>query len=520
MIRAVRRFGALLPLLFVLALAPAPAEAVEGTLTVDLHWMDAIQAADHATMSVTESYFFNNTGSAAFSGNLSFRILPGAQVESAACNGAPNTAARIRDTNRTDCFFLQDLGGGTRQGRPSSGMTMSYYGQRDALTLWANSSLGDRATLAINVTVGAAPAGQAVPPRAGPGLHLATNATELGGLSPSAAGLLSNLTYLGNFTLYNNRTENASVNLSAALGGTTWNVTILDGGTPVATAPLLMANASKRFDLRVVVPNYLLQVEIDYLAQMPSAGDKKWSLPVDYLYPVRTGEYFIFLLESDNTTGSAPQAASFGLVHSAPTWQATMNRWWFFYIARDLPAGARVDLSVYTDVSGEISPVLVGLLAIVGAAALIGLAFYLRARRRKEGEEVAEPAADDVAPPEKAAKPPGPGKPTPAAEVARYRKALHHVETDHEMGRLPDDSYERLKAKYEEKIQTIEADAAKAASSELAELHGKKERILRAIRDLRAERDAGAIDPDTAKELEAGYREEAVALMKRLDELE
>jgi hypothetical protein len=179
-----------------------------------------------------------------------------------------------------------------------------------------------------------------------------------------------------------------------------------------------------------------------------------------------------------------------------------------------------VDLSVYTDVSGEISPVLVGLLAIVGAAALIGLAFYLRARRRKEGEEVAEPAADDVAPPEKAAKPPGPGKPTPAAEVARYRKALHHVETDHEMGRLPDDSYERLKAKYEEKIQTIEADAAKAASSELAELHGKKERILRAIRDLRAERDAGAIDPDTAKELEAGYREEAVALMKRLDELE
>jgi FtsZ-binding cell division protein ZapB len=309
------------------------------------------------------------------------------------------------------------------------------------------------------------------------------------------------------------------VNLSAAFGDTEWNVTILDGGTPVATAPLLTANASKRFDFRVVVPTYLVQVEIDYIVQMPSAGDKKWSLPVDYLYPVRTGEYFIFLLESDNTTGSAPQAASFGLVHSRPTWQPTMNRWWFFFIARDLPAGARVDLSVYTADTGEISPVLVGLLAIVGAAALIGLALYLRARRRKAGEEVA-PAADDVAPPKQAAKPAASAKSTPEAEVARYRKALRRVESDHEAGRLPDDSYGRLKAKYEEKIQTLEADAAQAASTELVELREKKERILQAIRDVRAEREAGTIDPDTAKELEAGYREEAIALMKRLDELE
>ena len=233
---------------------------------------------------------------------------------------------------------------------------------------------------------------------------------------------------------------------------------------------------------------------------------------------MRPGDYFIFLLESDNTTGSAPQAASFGLVHSRPTWQPTMNRWWFFFIARDLPAGARVDLTVYTDVTGELSPVLVGLLAIVGAAALIGLALYLRARRRKAGEEDA-PATDDVAPPKKAAKPAASVKTTPEAEVVRYRKALRRVESDHEAGRLPDDSYERLKAKYEEKIQTLEADAAQAASSELAELREKKEQILQAIRDVRAEREAGAIDPDTAKELEAGYREEAIALMKRLDEL-
>ncbi len=522
--RSARWSAILVPLLFVVSPASGPARAVEGDLTIDVHWFDAIQAADHVTMNVTETYFFNNTGSSEFSGNLSFRIALGARVASRACGGASNTIARLRGAFQTDCFFLQDLGGGIRQGTPFNGTRMSYYGQRETLTLRANSSLGDGATVALNVTVGAVPDGQAVPPPTAPGLHLAANDTELGGLSPSVGGLPGTLTYSGNFTVTNNRTENATVNVTATVGSVAWTATIMDGTAPLAAPLLLLANASKPLSLRVVVPNYLVQVELNYVVRMASAGDRRWSLPLDYLYPAKTAQYFIFLLESDNATGSAPQAGSFVLVHAGPRWQAEMDRWWFFFIATDLPTGARVDLRVYTEDRGGISPLVAGLLAIVGVAATSGLALYRRGRRAREptqeageAEEEAEKIPETAAKLGKTAPAGGPGTLASAPGVVRDREALRRLEQDHEMGRIPDDSYERLKAKYEENIRDLEA--AGAASLEVAELGRKKDRIVQAIKNLRAEREAGSVDPEVARELEARYQAEAITLMKRLEAL-
>jgi len=519
--RSARWSAALLPLLLAVSPTSGPAGALEGDLTVDLHWLDAVQAADHATMSVTETYFFNNSGSSEFSGNVSFRIPEGAEVASKACGGDADTIARLAGASQTYCFPLQDLGGETRQGNPFNGTPMSYYGQRDVLTLRADSSLGDEANLAFNVTVGAAPDGEATPPPAAPGLLLATNGTEIGGFSPAGGGLPSNLTYVGNFTVYNNRTGAATVNLTANLGGAPWAATILDGTLPLASPFVLAANGSRELSVRVVVPNYLVRVQVDYTARMASAGDRRWSFPVDYLYPVEDAQYFLFLLESDNATGDAPQAGSFVLVHGGPTWQREMNRWWFFFIAEDLIAGARVDFRVFTEGGGDVLLLAAGLLAVLGAVALLGFALYRRERRRKaqakgEGADggVVARSPDTAAKPARTA---GSGRSTSTAEVTRFREALQRVERDHEMGRLPRDSYESLKAKYEESIREVQA--IDSESAELAELEERRNRVVRAIKNLRAELAAGSIDPEVARELEARYRDEAVALMKRRDGL-
>ena len=519
--RSARWAAILFPLLLAVSPTSFPARAVEGDLAIDVHWLDAVQSADHATMSVTETFFFNNSGSSEFSGNLSFGVPAGAQVASKACGGAANTIARLAGSSQTHCFPLQDLGGGIRQGTPFNGTPMSYYGQRDVLTLTANSSLGDGADLAFNVTVGAVPDGQAIPPPTAPGLHLATNDTEIGGFSPAAGGVTANLTYLGNFTVSNNRPGAATVNLTANFGGAPWAATILDGALPLASPILLASNASKELSVRVVVPNYLVRVQVDYTVRMASAGDRRWSFPVDYLYPVEDAQYFLFLLESDNSTGSAAQAGSFVLVHGGPTWQAEMDRWWFFFIAEDLPAGARVDIQVFTEGGGDILPLAAGVVAILAAGSLLGFALYRRGRRGKErpkeggaeGEPVAR-ASETAARPARTAKSGGPAS---AVEIARYRDALERVERDHEMGRLPRDSYDRLKAKYEESIRG--AQARDSVSAEVAELEERKDRVVQAIKSLRAEREAGSVDPEVARELEARYREEAVALMKRLDGL-
>lgn len=507
-VRRGARWSAIALVLLAAVPGSGPARAVEGDLSVDVHWFDAVQSADHATVRVTETYFFNNSGSAEFSGNLSFRIPAGAQVASKACGDDADTIARLAGAAGTHCFPLEDLGGGTRQGSPFNGTPMSFYGQRDVLTVRANSSLGDAAVLAFNVTVGAGPAGGAVLPPPTPGLHLGANRTEIGGLTPSVGGVPTNLTYEGNLTVRNNRTVAAAVNLTVDLGGS-WTATILEGNATPSFPIRLAANETRELVVRVTAPNYLLKVQVDYTLRMASAGDRRWSLPVEYLYPVGNAQYFLFLVRTDNATGGASQAGSFVLAHEGPTWQDAMDRWWFFFIAQDLPAGARVDFEVFTMGGADFTLLAAALLAVVAAAALLT---YVVRRRRKAGEVEATGAepTGDVGVTTKAAKP---ATPPAGTEAARSREALARVERDHELGRLPDDTYERLRAKYEESA------AGTPASGELAELEERKERILRAIRTLHAERDAGSLDADVARELDARYREEAVSILKRMDGL-
>jgi len=513
-----RAAGVSAALLLLLAFSPAsgPARAAEGDLSIDVHWFDAVQADDHATMAITETYFFNNSGTSAFSGNLSFPIPIGAQVASRACGGAADRAARLSGAAETHCFPLQDLGGGVRHGNPFNGTPMSFYGQRGVLTLQADSSLGDVAVLVLNVTAGAVPDGQATPPPAGPGLHLTANATELGGLSPAPGVLPIDLIFEGNVTVRNNRTEAAAVNLTASLAAP-WAAAILDGTAPLASPLVLPPNATKELVVRVVVPNYLIEVQVDYTARMPSSGDRRWSLSMEYLYPVRDAQFFLFVLESDNATGDAPQAGSFLLVHGAPTWQDAMGRWWFFFIAEDLPEGARVDFAVFGERGDALLPLAVGLLAVLGVS-LLGVVLYRRRRRRgsADGEEEA-PAPESHETAAKTAPVVEPPGSSTAAGIERHREALRRVERDHELGRLPDDSYERLRARYEEGIRGARADAPRSA--EIAEVEERRRRVVEAIRNLRAERAAGSVDPEVAQELEASYRAEAVALMRRLDEL-
>jgi hypothetical protein len=495
-------------LLLIVAGVPGVAKGqdTEGDLTVDLHWLDAIQAADHATMSVSEHYFFNNSGSEPFAGNFYFELPAGAEVSS---RGISDMVCQLREFSALHCFYLETVSTDVVRGSPFNDSVLSYYGQKEPLTLRANSTLGDESRLHLNATVGYNPVGTIVTLPASPGLHLTMNDTELGGPSPSINGIPTTLTYTGGFTVHNNRSENATVELSAAFTSGEWMVRILDSGVPVTDSFPLDANATRSFTVEVEAPNHLAQILVEYVVRMPSTSDREWQLSIDYLYHVLNAEYFIFVLDGDNTTGSATGAGSFGLIHENPTWQEEMDRWWFFFIGRDIAAGGSVDIQVVSEVDDLTLTFLVAGLVIVGAAVLVALALLLRRRRIREEDEAAETLEEQV---------PAPAAPAAAAsaDTARYEKALARLEKDHTAGRIPNETYERMKGDYEKKI-----DAAKTVESpEVTELRSKKAQVLEAIKELRAEHDAGSIDMETFQELEAGYRQEAVAIMKRLDELQ
>jgi len=503
--------------LVAIALASVPATAAD-PLTIDFHYLQGIQAADHASISVYSSFFLNNSGSSPFSGSINLTLPAGARVDSSYPGCAANTVARYYSNTSWTCFFLAPAGGTLYRTTPFNGTAMAFYGQRSQLTLQANSSLGDSDSLTLNVTAGAPPVGQQVQPPT-TGLQFGAETTELGGPQASETYPML-LTFFGNVTLYNYRNGSATVDLTAGFGEAGWSVTLLDGGVPLTPPTALAANSSKTIGLRLEVPNYITVLDVEYTAQMTPAGDRRWSFALEYPYPVRMAVINLFLVDKDNVTVSGPDGDSVRR-HTAQSWDAGKSRWSVLYFANGLPAGAAVRVVIFTEGIVALPPLLVGSVAVAAAAALIGLALYLRHRRRQAEEAESEKARKEKS--KKAARSSGTSGGTSsdiASQIARARKALDRLEKDHKEGRLPDESYERMKGSYERRVSALEEEAKTAAVSELATLKAKKAQLLAAIKALKAEREAGEVDPETAQDLEKVYRDEVIEVMRRLDEIQ
>ncbi len=502
----------LLTILILLSSPPkAAAQPEEGDFYVDIHWLDATQANDHTTVSVVETHFFNNTGSAEFSGDFYFWIPPGASVSASSLGGSPDFACRVREFGQMGCFPLTATVENIVRGTPFNGTVMAYYGQTGSAVVDADSDLGDADAVTFTVTVGG-PGGSANKTAvAGEGLYLLSNATQLGAFAPAVSGMPETLSIIQEFTLFNKRSANATVNLTADIDQSRWEVAVLnESSAPITESLLLGPNETRPLYLRVRMPNYLVQVQVEYVLQMGSAGNQRWRFEKEYLYPTGEAQYYLFVMRGDNgTVGS--QVGGFRLVHAL--WQEGMERWWIFYVGNNIAPGERATVTMYTEDALDPLVLVAAVLAIVGAAALIALAVTSR-RKRRAPEEAVELVEEELPPSEAAT----------SADVSRYEGALARIERDHDAGRLPDETYETLKGEYEEKLHAAReeaaAAAATAASTELVRLKAQKAQLLKAIKELRAEREAGEVDAETFEELEARYKKEAIAVMRRLDDLQ
>src|SRR3989304_5913999 len=107
--------------LVVLLLAPPRGLAddlpTEGKLTISGYDADAMRSDDPRSLAAAESYFYNNSGSQPFSGNITIWVSRGAHIATGLCGSVTNRVVRLEST-KIACYDLETVAEGVFKIRP------------------------------------------------------------------------------------------------------------------------------------------------------------------------------------------------------------------------------------------------------------------------------------------------------------------------------------------------------------------------------------------------------------------
>ncbi len=491
-------------LLVVVLFAPANAAGdslpTEGALTIAGYDADAYRADDHKSLSVSESYFFNNSGSEPFDGNITLWVQADAYISTRLCGSVRNQVARIDAAGIAGCLNLTDAGGGVYRVRPfGTGESLSYYGETHPFSLNAtirSTAANDR--MPFNATVGAT---GVVPGELAFGnLTLLANDTGLGAVEPLTWGPPRNLTFVQGLEVTNTGSQDETVDLAAEGLPAGWTARLQAGGQTVASLSI-PAGGTRTISLNVSAPSNIVHVFLEYSvpdANLPSGGS---AVTIQKRFPYNTTYVLLFVYALENDVVSV--TGDFEL-HSGRSWDANAGRYRYAVIGFDIPAGSAPTVAVtWVPPSFVVPPWAIAALAVLGAA-LIAYPVWVRRRRRREG-------ADD----ESDEKPRF--RPMTQAELRERRdtlqKTLDRLELDRREGGLPRDVHTDVEGETRSELDEVEQRLEILRSAE-----GRKSHVVGALRRLERDRKLGKVDKDVYASLKEGYEREGVKAMRQIDE--
>ena len=108
-------------------------------------------------------------------------------------------------------------------------------------------------------------------------------------------------------------------------------------------------------------------------------------------------------------------------------------------------------------------------------------------------------------------------------EELEYRKeallsTLNQIENDHRAGEISEVEYRELKSEYENQVIKI-MKKLDEIREDVAELKGKKDVLISVLKQIEDDYKAGTITKNEYQELKSEYEDEAIKIMRRLDEM-
>jgi hypothetical protein len=347
-------------------------------------------------------------------------------------------ACRMDEGGTMLCFDVLTFDQNIRYGVPfEPSVFMSYYGQKATVQVNGsaqNTSYSD--TLFLNVTLGQGQILGDFPEVTTDGLHITSNAEQLGvvaALPFDASGMPQRLGLIQDINITNISPSNDTVDLevSGLLEG--WTAIFLDNGVPVESVSIL-SNESKEIKLHIQTPTYKIEVQLSYSIPIEGADDLEgeYLYQKELLYENSYVEVFAFLLPDDDATST-----DISLIFTE--WRDNDQRMLFIFHGTNLSVSDMFSLTVSWENPLDLSwlALVIALLVVVG---LIGFMLYKK-RKRAGDEEVV--SAEEAKPVEVASSP---------ADLEDKKqtilRAIRRLKADYEGGNVPKEVYEDLLAKY------------------------------------------------------------------------
>lgn len=337
------------------------------------------------------------------------------------------------------CFKVQPHNDNIVRGEPYEPYSfLSYFGQTVQLSIVGESqnySYSDK--LDLNITLGQAQIFGEYPDVSGDGIHISSNAEQLGVVAeiPFGGGMAEKLGLIQPINITNFQLGNDTIELDIQGLPDGWSGTIIQEGG-LSRNVSVPVNESEEVILHVQMPSYMLEVQLNYFISIEGAGDPEveyfWER--EMLYDTNLMEMFIFLLEDDELT----VVENMGLLLD-PQWHTGFQRIQYTLGSFSLSASDRISLSVRWENPPDFGMILLIIVVLV-LGATIGY-LLLRKRRAVRGEEgaeeepeVEEPVADADSDLEQ--------------KKAKILLAIKRLEEDYKAGHIPEDVYQDLISNY------------------------------------------------------------------------
>jgi len=479
--------------------------ATEGDLRISGFDSDAVRSGDHLSLDVSETYFFNNSGSERFSGNITLWLQRNAYVATGFCGSVRNQILRVESSTRRSCFNITAVSDEVFTVRPfDAGQYLSYFGETHTLTLnVTTTNTTANGQMAFNATIG--------PMRTTPGtatvgnLTLEASSVEFGAMAVITWGPLRNLTMLQTVRIENTGGQDELVDLGLLGAPPGWTAAVQRAGQAVSRVSLA-AGANLTVLLNVSAPSHLIHLFLEYTIQ-GADGSGGYVVAWRKLFPYNASYALIFLyaLREDVVVVESPLET-----HSERVWNQTFARYRHTVIGYDIPAGAEPTVRITWVPPPFVMPLwAIVALAVIGVA-LVTYPFWRRRIRRKGKAEEGE-AAEEAAAQAPAAKPMNAQELRARRDV--LRKTIERLNGEEEAGVLPADLQSRLKRDAETELADVEGRLGMLTTAE-----ARKKQILRALRELNRDFKEGKVDKDVYASLKETYEGEAVKAMQQADE--
>ena len=501
-----RRALAVTAALLAVLLAPPRGVAddlpTEGKLTISGYDADAMRSDDHRSLAVSESYFYNNSGSEPFSGNITIWVSRGAHIATGLCGSVTNRVVRLEAT-KIACYDLETVAEGVFKIRPfEAGQFLSYYGERHALLLNVTSlNASASGQLRFNATIG--PAGASAGDVAVGNVTVQAANTELGAKASLTWGPPRNLSFAQTMTIENLGGQPEDVDLGVQGVPVGWTAAVRKAGLPVSRVSL-PAGENLTLTLNVSAPSHILHVFLEYTVPGVDLPSGNHVVTLEKVFPYNTTYALLFLYALQNDVVTAAGGLE---THSERVWNASSERFRYTVIGYDLPASSRPTVTVTWVPPPFVVPSwAIAALAVLGAA-LVAYAAWQRRPRKKEATE-----EEEGKPPSR----PTAGPPMSAAELRErrdtLRKTLERLAVDRQEGRLPQDLHANMEAEAQAKLTEVERRLDLLTTAE-----ARKRQMLRALRRLQQDVTEGKVDKEVYASLKEKYEQEAMKAMRQID---